>query len=95
MSVSEQNTLKQAIVTMRQLELKEKVKVQCPFKLVKYRCKYGSICAQDVQENAGMPSWSNECSVAMRQKEGHPWRNERPVIYEKQTDTYKPKDKLV
>jgi len=38
-----------------------------------------------------MPSWSNECSVAMRQKEGHPWRNERPVVYDKATDSFKPK----
>jgi len=69
-------------------ETTKKVKIQCPFKLVKYRCEYGSVC---VQENDGMPSWSNECSVAMRQKEGHPWRNERPVVYDKATDSFKPK----
>jgi hypothetical protein len=69
-----------------------KVKVQCPFKLVKYRCEYGSVCIQDMQENDGMPSFSNECSVAIRQREGHPWRNERIVVFDKKKGKFKPKE---
>lgn len=66
------------------------IKTQCPFKLVKYCCEYGRSCSADLKDNC-IPSWNNECSVAIRQKEGHPWRNERDVVYDEKSDSFKPK----
>lgn len=55
-------------------------KTQCPFKKGKYRCKYGKMCTEDSQKTLNeMPSEWNECSVAQRQLNGNPWKNEKPV----------------
>lgn len=54
-------------------------KVQCPYKITKYRCQYGKMCVDDMNKHNGMPSESNECPVAQRQLHKNPWKNERKV----------------
>jgi hypothetical protein len=50
------------------------MKCQCPYKLKKYICRYGDICQK--AEDEGKQQF-NECSVAIRHREGRPWRNEK------------------
>jgi hypothetical protein len=55
-------------------------KIQCPYRTTKYRCEYGKSCVAEIVLNNGRPSQYNECSVAQRQLNGNPWRNERKKV---------------
>ena len=69
------------------------MKVQCPYKITKYRCQYGQICVDDLKKSKnGMPSDWNECSVAQRQINGDPWKNERKVEWNKSNLSFEPKE---
>ena len=69
------------------------MKVQCPYKTTKHTCQYGQICIDDIQKNTDrMPSYWNECSVAQRQINGNPWKNERKVKWNKSTLSFEPKE---
>lgn len=60
--------------------MKDAKPAQCPFKIAKYVCRYGSLCVDDLKNNLEkMPSEWNECSVAQRQLNARPWKNERQV----------------
>ena len=65
-------------------------RVQCPFKVAKYRCKEGKWCSENMHLNNGMPTDGNECPVAERQKDGRPWKTERKVKYNKYLASYFP-----
>ena len=65
---------------------------QCPYRIKKYRCKYGQMCENENLRHNGMPPNFNECSVAQRQINGNPWKNERQVKWAE--DHYEPAQKF-
>jgi len=48
-------------------------KTQCPYKIKKYRCRYGKDCTGTEHRSKGE---MNDCSVARRHYAGCPWRTE-------------------